>query len=103
MPTRWGYRRIPSFEGRLEVDDSAFQADGDGMRPIVRGQFGKDVLDVAFDGFFGDRELTGDHFVGVPTRNEPEHIHFPYGTRHRRQHARPIPSPPAGTIRFWPA
>jgi hypothetical protein len=61
-------RRHPPFEGAyLEVDDSALQTDGDGMGPIIRAKFGKYVLDVALYGFFGDGELTGDHFIGVST------------------------------------
>jgi hypothetical protein len=73
----------PPFEGfdgeRLQVDDPAFQTNGDGMRPIVGGQLGEDVLDVALDGFFGDGELGGDHLVGIPGRDEAEDLDFPNG------------------------
>src|SRR5688572_5866066 len=50
----------PLSRGWLEVDDSAFQTDGDGVRPIVCGELGEDVLDVALDGLFSDGELGGD-------------------------------------------
>ena len=49
------------------------------MRPIVGGQLGEDVLDVALDGLFGDGEVGGDHLVGIPARDEPEHLDFPWG------------------------
>src|SRR5919106_620557 len=60
----------PPFRGAAlsEVDDSALQTNGDGMRPIVCGQLGEDVLDVALDGFFSDGELGGDHLVRIPAR-----------------------------------
>src|ERR1700675_3457450 len=52
----------PSFEGLLEVDDSAFQSDGNGVSPVICAQFGENVLDVALHGFFRDGELGGDLF-----------------------------------------
>ena len=38
----------------LEVDDSAFEADGNGVGPIIGAQFGENVFDVALYGFFRD-------------------------------------------------
>jgi hypothetical protein len=49
----------------LEVDNSAFQADGDGVRPVVGAQFGENIFDVALDGFFGDGELRTNFLVGI--------------------------------------
>jgi hypothetical protein len=40
---------------QLQLDDSALQSDRDRVRPIVGVKFGEDVLDVALNGFFGDR------------------------------------------------
>ena len=45
-----------SFE-LLEFDDSALQPYHGGVGSVVGAQFGEDVLDSAFDGFFSDREL----------------------------------------------
>src|SRR5262249_5985121 len=62
--SRWAR---PLFRGgscRLQVDDAAFQADRHGVRAIVRGEFGEDVLDVTFDRLFGDGEAGSDHLVG---------------------------------------
>ena len=36
------------------------------MGSVVSAQFGEDILDPAFDGFFGDRELICNLFVGIP-------------------------------------
>ncbi len=49
----------------LKVDDSALQAYGDGVCPIVGAEFRKDILDVTFYCFFRDRELGGDLFIGI--------------------------------------
>jgi hypothetical protein len=35
------------FRGVLKVDNSAFEADGDGVGPIIGAQLGENVLDVA--------------------------------------------------------
>src|SRR5262245_45287399 len=63
----------------LQIDDSALQSDGDGVRPIVCGQLGKDVLDVALHGLLRDGELRGDELVGVPGSDELEHLNLPKG------------------------
>jgi hypothetical protein len=77
-PPRKSLSEAPLSRGvGLQVDDSAFQTDRDGVRPIVCGQLGEDVLDVALDGFFRDGELVGDHLVGVPAGDESEHFDFP--------------------------
>src|SRR5262245_50640379 len=77
-PPQKSLSRAPLSRGwrHLEVDDPALQTDGDGMRSIVGRELGEDVLDVALDGFFGDRELSGDHLVRVPAGNEPQHLDF---------------------------
>ena len=37
--------------------------------------------DLALDGFFADRELRGNLFVGIPFGNQPQHTHFCRGQR----------------------
>jgi hypothetical protein len=58
MPLK-GCVRIPRSRdiGRLQLDDSALESNGHGVRPVIRAKFGEDVSDVALDGFFGERQL----------------------------------------------
>src|SRR5580700_1841055 len=49
----------------LKVDDAALQPYRDSMCPVVCAEFGKDVLDMTFHGFFRDGKLGRDLFVGV--------------------------------------
>ena len=69
----------PLFRGGLEVDDSAFQPDGNGVGAIVGIQFRENIFDVTFHGFFRDGELGGYLFVGIPARNQPRNFNFPLG------------------------
>lgn len=47
----------PSFErAGSKGDESAFQTDGDGMRPVVCSQLREDVLHVPLDGVFSNGE-----------------------------------------------
>src|ERR1700677_1704399 len=73
----WGGGR-PSFGG-LQVNDSALQRDGDGVRSVVCAKFGKDVLDVTLDRFLGNRESIGDQLVCIPAGNQAQHIDFSGG------------------------
>src|SRR5215469_14054735 len=54
----------------LQFYYSALQTDHGGLGSVVGAQFGEDVPDLAFDGFFADRELSGNFFVGVPAGNQ---------------------------------
>jgi hypothetical protein len=56
----------PLFRGVLKFDDSALQADRDGVGAVIGVQLGENVLDVPLHGFFRDGELSGDLFVGIP-------------------------------------
>jgi hypothetical protein len=69
-------RQTPLSRG-LEVDNSALQADGHSVRPIIGTQFGQNILDMPLHSFFRDGKLSGDLFVGVPARNEPQNLDFP--------------------------
>src|SRR5262245_56566733 len=51
------------------------------MRPVVRAQLREDVLDVALDGVFRERERVGNYLVGVPSLNQADYLHFPCGER----------------------
>jgi hypothetical protein len=61
----------------LEFDDSALQPYHGGVGSVVGAQFGEDVLDSAFDGFFRDRELIGNLFVGISGGNQTQDGDFP--------------------------
>lgn len=71
-------QRAP-LSGCLEFDDSSFQPDRYGVRPVVGAQFGEDVFDVPFHGFFRNGELGGDLLVGIPTGDQAENLYFPCG------------------------
>src|SRR5437764_15269490 len=49
----------------LKVDDSALQAHGDSVCPIVGAEFRKDILDVTFYRLFRDGELGADLLVSI--------------------------------------
>src|SRR5712664_4280385 len=70
-----------TLSGKLELDDSAFQADHGGMRSVVGPQFGQDVSDLALDGFFADRKLGSNLFVGIPFGNQAQDTDFRRGQR----------------------
>jgi hypothetical protein len=63
----------------LEIDDAALQPDGNGVGAIVGIQFGENIFDVSFNGFFGDGKLGCDLFVSIPARNQPQNFNFPRG------------------------
>ena len=59
----------PPFGGAsrlVEIDDSAFQSDGNGMGSIMNAKPGENALHVALDGFFCDGELDANLFVSIP-------------------------------------
>jgi hypothetical protein len=60
----------------IELDDSALQSNGDGMRPVFCAEFLKDILDSALDRLFRNRQLRGDLFVGIACPDQPENIDF---------------------------
>jgi hypothetical protein len=63
-------KRLAGHKGmRLGFDDSALYSDHGGMGSIVGSQFGQDVLDAAFYGFFRNGKLRGNLLVGVSTRD----------------------------------
>src|SRR5580704_18878675 len=39
----------------LQIEDSALQCYGDGVRAVVRSKFRQDVFEMAFDGYLGQR------------------------------------------------
>src|SRR6202522_2470113 len=55
---------------RLELDDAALQADGDGVGAVVGIELGQNIFDVGLDGFFGDGERIGEVFIGVTGGNQ---------------------------------
>jgi hypothetical protein len=44
------------------------------MRPVVGPELGEYIRDVALYGLLRNGKLTGDLFVRVPARDQPEHI-----------------------------
>jgi hypothetical protein len=49
----------------LQLDDSPFQSDSDSVGPVIGSQFGENVLDMALDGYFSQRQLRPDFLVGI--------------------------------------
>jgi hypothetical protein len=47
----------------LELDDSALQADHDGVSAVLRAEFGEDVSDLTFDRGLADGEALGNFLV----------------------------------------
>ena len=47
-------------------------------------------FDSALDGFFGDGELIGNLFVGIPGGNQTQYAQFPRGSGRHRWHARQV-------------
>jgi hypothetical protein len=54
----------------LKLDDSALQPKHRGVSSVVGAQFGEDVSDLAFGGFFAAGELRGNLFIGIPFGNQ---------------------------------
>src|SRR6266853_2270934 len=46
------------------------------MGPVVSAKLGEYIRDVALDGVLCDGKPSGDLFVRVPCRDQPEHIDF---------------------------
>jgi hypothetical protein len=64
---------------KLKLDDSALDADHGGVGSVVGAQFGEDIPDVALDGFFANRKLRGNPFVGIPFGNQAQDADFRWG------------------------
>lgn len=59
------FRGAETLSAAVEIDDSALQPDGNGVRAVVGAKLGEDIFDVAFYGFFCNGELRGDLFIGI--------------------------------------
>ena len=70
-----GGGRNPSFGG-LELDNSALEADGDGVSPIICAELRKYVRHVTLNGCFSDRELICDLLICVPGSDQPQYVDF---------------------------
>ena len=60
----------------LKLNDSSTNADGDGLRPVVRVKFLQDVLEMCFHRFFRDKELFGYVPVSVSASQLAENVYF---------------------------
>jgi len=65
-----------TLSSELKFDDSALQTYHRGVGSVVGTQFGEDVSDLAFDGFFTDRKMRGNLFIGIPFGNQAQDAHF---------------------------
>ena len=65
----------------LKFEDSALQTYHRGVGSVVGAQFGEDVSDLAFDGFFTDRKLRCNLLIGIPFGNQAQDAHFCWGQR----------------------
>ena len=61
----------------LQVNDAAPDADGHGLRAILRTELVHDVPDVDLDGLFGDREALADVPVAVAFGHPRKHFDLP--------------------------
>ena len=68
-------RDLPLSRGS-QFDDSALQPNSHSVRSVVRAQFGKNALDVAFDSLFSNRESIRNDLVCVPRCNQSEYFDF---------------------------
>src|SRR5215813_7610272 len=64
---------------RSELDDAAFQSDGDGVSAIVCVKLGKNTLHVSLDGIFRNVEIKRDHLVGFAGSDLTQDLSFPLG------------------------
>src|SRR6266403_3279371 len=84
FPTRTGSPkglvRI-TLTSALTCDASALQTYQRGVGSVVGAQFGEDVSDLAFDGFFTDRKMRGNLFIGIPFGTQAQAAHFCRGQR----------------------
>lgn len=69
----------PPLSRRLQLDDSALNRDSDRVGPVIRAKFCKDILDVALDRFFRDRQLCGDFFIRIAVRDEAKDLDLALG------------------------
>ena len=70
-----------TLSSELKFDNSALQTYHRGVGSVVGTQFGEDVSDLALDGFFADRKLHCNLFVGIPLGNQAQDAHFCRGQR----------------------
>ena len=56
----------------LKLDNSALHADHRCVSSVVGAQFREDASDLALDGFFADRELRSNPFIGISVGNQRE-------------------------------
>ena len=61
---------------RLEVNNAAADGDGDGLGAVAGAQLFHDVLDVNFDGLFGDEKFFTDVAVTIPLGDLAENFDF---------------------------
>src|SRR6267154_3430315 len=65
-----------TLSSELKFDDSALQAYHGGVSSVAGAQFREDVSDLAFYGFFTDRKMRGNLFIGIPFSNQTQNEHF---------------------------
>src|SRR5258708_18809590 len=65
--------------GSLEMDNAAADCDGDGLSAVAGAQLFHNVLDVDFDGFFGDEELAADVAVAIAFGDLSENFNLTRG------------------------
>jgi hypothetical protein len=63
----------------MQLNNSALQANRNGVGPIVSAELGEYVCDVPLDGRVADREPIGDLLVGIPGGNQTQYIDFAWG------------------------
>lgn len=54
----------------IQRNDSPPKCHGGRLRPVTGPQFGENMTDVLFYGYFGDMQCHSNFFVGLPTSNQ---------------------------------
>src|SRR5579863_9352705 len=63
----------------LQIDDSALEAYGYGVCPVVGAEFGKDILDVTLHRLFSNRELRTNFLIGITARDQAKNLNLAFG------------------------
>ena len=60
----------------LKVVNSPLQTDHDGVCPVVGTKLAEYICNMSLDRVLSDREQSGNLFVGIPARDQSEHIYL---------------------------
>src|SRR5690349_16806552 len=79
FPISWPSHRWAGRAGRLGRRDADAQGIERGLRATLQTELGENVADVRLDGLLGDMERARDFLVGLPLRQQPQHLDLALG------------------------